>query len=300
MDRAGFENSMTTSFSGENAVFKIDAIKKLAFPCLLVAWLASPTAAHAATESRPATTSCATSLSSLNGWYGLLVAGATTGTSSTPKYLVGALLFNAAGGITGTHVYSGAGVTNAATGGYVVNTDCTVSITLNVGSSAAQVYTVAVKQSNEAVGIETDASAVATIDLQPQYATVTTGLNFTNSSLNGTYAASCYGPAGGYSDLNLVTYSNGTLAGTDPYNNGGTHIVANNPYSGSYTVNSDGTFAGSLTVDGTPFDFNGVISNSGAKVQYIYSGVSNGTATAAFASCSGKLSAPITFTATTG
>jgi hypothetical protein len=48
-------------------------------------------------------------------------------------------------------------------------------------------------------------------------------------------------------------------------------------------------------VDGTNFDFYGVISNLNAKVEYIYSGTTNGTATAAFASCVGKLAAPIKF-----
>jgi hypothetical protein len=145
------------------------------------------------------------------------------------------------------------------------------------------------------VVIETDANAVATIDLQPQYATVTTGLNFTGSSLNGTFAASCSGPAGSYTDLNLVTFKSGALAGTDPFNNGGTYQISNNAYSGNYTVNSDGTFSGSLTVDGSNFDFYGVISNVNAKVEYIYAGTANGAPTAAFASCVGKLAAPITF-----
>jgi hypothetical protein len=239
--------------------------------------------------------SCAASLGSLNGWYGMLVAGSTVGASVAPKYLTGALLFNGAGSISALHVYSGAAVDSAATGTYVVNADCTVTITLTVGGGTPQVFTVALRQSKQAVGIETDASAVATIDLQPQYATVTTGLNFTGSSLNGTFAASCSGPAGSYTDLNLATFKSGALAGTDPYNNGGTYQVSNNPYSGTYTVNSDGTFSGSLTVDGTNFDFYGVISNVNAKVEYIYSGTANGAATAAFASCVGKLAAPITF-----
>jgi hypothetical protein len=118
-------------------------------------------------------------------------------------------------------------------------------------------------------------------------------LNFTNSSLNGTFAASCIGPATQQSDLNLVTFSNGSLAGTDPYNNDGSAQTSNDPYTGTYTINSDGTFSGSLVVAGTPFDYYGVISNSGAKVEYIYSAVSNGTPTAAFASCTGKLAPPI-------
>ena len=231
--------------------------------------------------------SCPTTLGSLNGWYGVLVQGSTTGASPAAKYLTGALLFNGAGGISGSNIYSGAGAGQPATGSYVVNADCSLTINLTVGTSAAQVYTVGITAGNEAVGIETDGSAVATIDLQAQYATVTTGLNFTSSSLNGTYATSCYGPQGSYSDLNLVTFSNGTLSGTDPYNNNGSSAGANVPYTGTYTVNTDGTFSGALTVEGTPFDFYGVISAGGKEVEYIYSAVSNGVPTAAFSACAG-------------
>ena len=261
-------------------------LRKLALPCVALAWSLAPTGGQAAT--------CPATLASLNGWYGMLVSGASLGTSAGPKYLAGALLFNGSGSATATNVYSGAGVDSAATGTYVVNsTDCTVPLTLTVGSTTPQVFTVGIKQTGEAVGIEVDAIGVATIDLQPQYATPTTGLNFTNSSLNGTFAANCIGPASQQSDLNLVTFTNGSLAGTDPYNNGGSVQASNDPYTGTYTINSDGTFSGSLVVAGTPFDYYGVISNAGAKVEYIYSAVSNGTPTAAFASCTGKLAAPI-------
>jgi hypothetical protein len=261
-------------------------LRKLVLPCLVLAWSLAPAEGRAA--------ACPAKLASLNGWYGMLVSGASFGTAAGPKYLAGALLFNGSGSATATNVYSGAGVDSAATGTYVVNgTDCTVTLTLTVGSSTPQVFTLAIKQTGEGVGIEVDANGVATIDLQPQYATPTTGLNFTNSSLNGTFAASCIGPATQQSDLNLVTFSNGSLAGTDPYNNDGSAQTSNDPYTGTYTINSDGTFSGSLVVAGTPFDYYGVISNSGAKVEYIYSAVSNGTPTAAFASCTGKLAPPI-------
>lgn len=278
--------------SGDNDVTNVKALRKQAMPVLVLAGFLAPAIGHAAAATGP--TACAATLSSLNGWYGLLVSGATAGSTPTPKYLTGALLFNGAGAISGNNIYSGAGIDSAATGSYAVNTDCTVSINLSIGG-VAQAYTVAITQSNEAVGLETDSTAVARIDLQAQYSTVTTGLNFTNSSLNGTFAASCAGPIGAYSDLNVVSFSNGTLAGTDPYNNGGSVAVANNPYTGTYKVNTDGTFVGSISVDGTPFVVNGVISNSGTKIEYVYSGVTNGQTTAAFASCTGKLSPPITY-----
>jgi hypothetical protein len=89
------------------------------------------------------------------------------------------------------------------------------------------------------------------------------------------------------SDLNLETFSNGTLSGTDPFNNGGSYAVSNVPYTGSYTVNTDGSFAGSLVVEGTSFDFYGALSYQNSQVEYIYANVANGVATTAFAACIG-------------
>lgn len=263
-----------------------DLSRKLALPCIALAWFLIPTQGHAA---------CTTSLASLNGWYSVLISGATVGATPAPKYAAGALLFNGSGGITGSNVYSGAGVGSVASGSYALNSDCTLTLSLTIGGSAVQAYTVAMKQQNQAVGIETDASAVATIDLQAQYPTVTTALNFTSASLNGTYAASCDGPGSQQSDLNVATFTNGALKGTDPYNNGGGFAVSGVPYSGTYTVNTDGTFKGSLTVNGTPFNFYGVIAGAGTKIEYIYSAVTNGVPTAAFASCVGKLAAAVAF-----
>jgi len=252
----------------------------------------------------PTTSSCPTSLASLNGWYAVLINGTTL--PSTDKYLAGALLFNGAGGITGNNIYSGANVDSTATGNYVLNTDCTLTITLIIGSGTPQVYSVAVNTTGEAVGIETDSSAVAQIDLTPQYATPTTSLNFTSSSLNGTFALSCIGPSTSSSDLNLVTFTNGTISGTDPYNNGGgNYVVSNFPYTGTYTVNSDGTFKGVASVAGgaVAFPFYGVISSSNSVLQYIYSNQTNGVAGAAFSACSGgtalQPAAPFTLSAAT-
>jgi hypothetical protein len=260
----------------------IKPIRKLASALLVLAWFLHPAGAQAATPA-----ACTTSLASLNGWYAMLVSGTTLGTY-TGKYLAGALFFNGAGGITADNVYGSSGSDSTATGSYVLNGDCTLTLTLDIGTSPAQVYTVAVRHSsNEAVGIEVDASAVATIDLQAQYASYVTGLNFTDASANGTFAASCYGAIATSSDLNLATFSNGTVSGTDPYDNGGFFVVADNPYTGTYSVNSDGTLAGTATVDGTTFDFFGVISNSGSELEYFYTNVAGNVATNAFASCVG-------------
>jgi hypothetical protein len=207
----------------------------------------------------------------VHGWYGMLVTGTTLDAGA--KYLVGAILFDGVSGVTGNNVYGGGGFDGAVTGTYAANSDCTLTISMTIGSTAAQVYTVAVKTSNEAVGIEVDSSAVATIDLQAQYATYTPGLNFTASSANGVFTGACYGAAAVATDLNIATFSNGTVNGTDPSNDSGSFLAANNPYTGTYTVNSDGTFSGAVSVDGGTYDFFGVIANGGAELEYFYTPV---------------------------
>jgi CTP:phosphocholine cytidylyltransferase-like protein len=248
---------------------------RLVLSSFVLAWFIAPCTTHAA--------ACTTSTQSLYGWYGMLVSGTTTGVG--PKYLAGALLFDGAGGLTARNIYVSGSTSDTATGTYVLNSDCTLTLSITIGASAAQLYTVAVTSQNEALGIEVDSSAVATIDLTAQYATYTSGLNFNNSSANGLFVGSCYGPSSSSSDLNIVTFASGSLSGSDPYNNAGSFQAANNPYSGTYTVNSDGTLSGSLIVDGTNFDYFGVISNGGAEVQYFYTNVSNGAATGAFEAC---------------
>jgi hypothetical protein len=138
----------------------------------------------------------------------MLVSGTTTNVGQ--KYLAGAVLFDGAGGLTAQNVYGSGGTNQAATGTYVLNTDCTLTLSITIGSGAVQLYTVAVTSQNEALGIEVDSSAVATIDLTAQYATYTSGLNFNNSSANGLFVGVCYGPASSSSDLNIVTFTNGT------------------------------------------------------------------------------------------
>jgi hypothetical protein len=243
----------------------IRSIRRFSAALLALAFLA-PVASHAA--------ACTVTAASLKGWYGLLVAGQTTASTPVAKFQSGAVLFDGVSSLSGSNIYGSAGSRSSLSGTYSVNSDCTITISATVGGVTTS-YTVALKATGEAVGIETDAAAVSTISLKPQYATYTTGLNFTTSSLNGTFAASCGGFVGAYSDLNLVVFNNGSLSGTDPYNNDGSFLAANNPYSGTYTVNSDGTFAGSLTVGGTPFNYYGVITTSNTVVEYFYVNASN-------------------------
>jgi hypothetical protein len=190
--------------------------------------------------------------------------------------------FDGVKSIKGANIFGAAGARNALTGSYSVNSDCTVALAIKVnGKSYA--FTVALKASGEAAGIEVDKSAVATIVLKPQMTT-----SFTNASINGTYAVSCGGFLGAYSDVNVVTFTNGSLSGTDPFNNAGNFAVANNPYTGSYSVNTDGTFSGSAMAGGAVFDFFGVLSNSNAQIQYFYTNDSNGSPTNAFNACTGR------------
>jgi hypothetical protein len=248
-------------------------ISKLSASLVLLSWAVG---GHAATSS------CAVSTASLKGSYGLLISGQTTASTPKTEYYAGAVTFDGVKSISGANIYGSAGAHNSLTGSYSVNSDCTVAISINIGGTS-YAYTVALKATGEAAGIEVDKSAVSTITLKPQMTSA-----FTNASLNGQYTASCGGFLGAYSDLNLVTFNNGTLSGTDPFNNAGNFAVANIPYTGSYTVNSDGTFSGSVLVEGTVFDYFGVISNSNSQVQYFYTNDSNGSPTNAFSSCTGR------------
>jgi hypothetical protein len=205
----------------------------------------------------------------LLGYYGILVGGTGQNVWGQSN-LSGSVYFDGAGGLSSTNVNGGiaAGFANTtATGTYTINSDNTISITMYLaGQSAPQTYVVAVSQSgNAAAGIETDGTAVAMIDLQSQLQLPGTPYNL--SSLQGTYSASC----GGYEvDLNWVTFDgNGhILASVDAYDDGN---FGDNPYTGTYTVNSDGTFIGNF--DGpiyNVFTMTGVLENGTAEMEYTY------------------------------
>jgi hypothetical protein len=204
----------------------------------------------------------------LLGYYGILVGG--TGENVWGRdNLSGSVYFDGAGGLTSTNLNGGlaSGFSNTtATGTYTVNSDNTISITLHLaGQDVPQTYVVAASSGKAASGIETDGTAVATIDLQSQLQPPGTTYNL--SSLQGTYSASC----GGYEvDLNWVTFDgNGhILASVDAYDDG---YYGDNPYTGTYTVNSDGTFIGNF--DGpiyNVFTMTGVLDNGTAEMEYSY------------------------------
>ena len=208
-------------------------------------------------------------LASLSGWYGFVV-GQAPPAGWGGKYLSGAIFFDGAGGLSGTNVNGGILGQNAntsVTGSYAVNGDNTISITMNLaGQSNPQTYLVGIAEAgNEALGIETDGTTLATIDIQSQLQTPTTP--YTLASLNGNYAASCTG----YEvDLNYTNFDgNGNIyASVDAYDDGG---YGDNPYTGTYTVNADGTFTANFFGDiYNVFTLTGVIENGTGEIEFTY------------------------------
>ncbi|MGB8831976.1 MAG: chitobiase/beta-hexosaminidase C-terminal domain-containing protein, partial [Candidatus Sulfotelmatobacter sp.] len=217
----------------------------------------------------------------LNGWYGILISGGTNGGSG--EYYSGAVNFNGACGLSGTNINGGIGTAitdTSVTGTYGQNSDGTYNLTLNLANQSSPLtFTIGVSSSGtKAVGIESDNTSAATIDIESQLTTLTGG--YSTSSLTGTYSVSCSGSG---VDLNYVTFDgNGNLNGVDPYDNNGSQ--GNSPYSGTYSVNSDGTFSGSLTGSYSPYSFTGVIDNGVTEIQYTYNQSGNGGVVA----CSGR------------
>jgi hypothetical protein len=220
---------------------------------------------------------------SLSGWYGMLVNGGG-------KYLEGAVYFDGNCNLSGSNItggVSGQYATTSVTGTYGENADGSFGIIMNLaGQTTPQTYTIGVSESgNKARGLESDNTVSATIDLQSQLTTLTSGYN--TASLAGTYAASCFN--GSVAHLNYVTFDGkGDVSGFDYYDIGGT-IGTSMPYAGSYTVNSDGTFSGVLTGNYSGYTFNGVIDNGVSEIDYIYELSGSGVL-----SCVGKQSTTTT------
>jgi hypothetical protein len=230
----------------------------------------------------------------LTGSYSLNVAGANT--SGVPKYLSGVVSFNGACAISGTALVGEPGVPAAfnasVTGSYAQNADGTVSLSLNLPNvSAAETYVVYISQiSGDALGEETDPSAVATIGLKPQVAGKNPPLSYSNTTLQGQWTASCRGAAGSFSDLNVFSGDgNGNLVnGIDDSNNNAQFF--DEPYTGTYAVQANGVVTGNVTVAGSVYDFAGAVSTNGNVFDYVYT-----TPTAnpqAFIGCTAERVAP--------
>jgi Chitobiase/beta-hexosaminidase C-terminal domain len=219
--------------------------------------------------------------SALNGWYGVLIAGSTN--NNAGEYFSGALDFNGACGLTGNNFNGGIGINvsdTSVTGSYGQNSDGTYDLTLNLANqSTPMTFIIGVSASgNKAVGIESDGTAVATIDVESQLTTLIGG--YSTSSLTGTYSLSCSGSG---VDLNYISFDGmGNLNGVDPYDNGGSQ--GNSPFSGTYSVSSDGTFSASLTGSYSQYTFTGVIDNGLTEIQYTYNQAGLGGVVA----CSGR------------
>jgi len=215
---------------------------------------------------------------SFSGWYGMLVSGGG-------KYLSGALYFDGNCNVSGSNVSGSSGgqyVTSGASGSYGQNSDGTFTITLNFAGQPTQTYMVGVSESgNKARGLESDGSVMATIDVQSQLTTLTSG--YSAASLNGAYVASCYG--GSEADLDYLTFDGeGNLSGVDHYDNSGGQ--GSSPVNGTYIVNGDGTFSGSLAGS---YSFAGVIENGISEIEYTYYVSGSGGVMA----CVGRQSTPV-------
>jgi hypothetical protein len=234
-----------------------------------------------------ASTKPTVALTSMYGWYGLLIAGPSATAGAGGKYLTGALYFDGKGNISGYNVNGGINgtVSNTnVTGTYVANTSGATAGTLTINlklanQTALQTYVVSVRQTAfEVVGIETDGTAIATIDLQSQI--VFWSNSFNNSALSGTFAAVCTGNPGNYAQMNYVTFDGkGNLQGIDPYDDNNVEGV--NPFSGTYTVNSDGTFSAKTA---PTVSITGVIDTFYTEIEYTY----NVTGQGEIMSCVGK------------
>ena len=197
------------------------------------------------------------------GGYGVLVSGYDTSTLAT-KFLTGVISIDAHCTITGevTGGFGGATTSSSVTGTYAVNSDGTGTITLNLANDPV-IETFAVSLThvqNGAIGLESDASAAATITVTRQV----TAPPYDLTSIAGVFAASCYSAFG--SDLNLLTFDGvGNVTGVDVSGING--IQTTNSVGGSYMMNADGSFVISLTNGAV---MNGVISNVNKLISYSY------------------------------
>ena len=202
------------------------------------------------------------------GHYGFVVGGAIQGNRNAGEFLSGTLNFDGVGGFTGNANgdVAGQNANASVTGSYVANSDNTFSVTMHLsGQAATQTFIVGMSESgNEAAGIETDGSAVTTIDFQNQFWPSATP-PYSKASLNGSYSASCWGQE---VDLNWVTFDgNGNLFGVDPYDVGS---FGSSPYTGFYAVNADGTFSGGFFSNYSLYTMTGVIDNVTGEIEYTY------------------------------
>jgi hypothetical protein len=254
----------------ENGLLRLP-VRLFALAGLAAAALCAPLQAKAA----------CTGGATLSGSYGVLVSGATA--ANVPKYLDGVITFNGACGLSGevTIGEPGKATQNFATiaGTYTTNADGTIGLSLSLPNvSAVETYVVGYSAVfGEALGEETDSSAIATIDLKPQtFPNPATASTYSNASLKGTWTAACIGAGGGFSDLNYFVFDGtsnssgvGNITnGVDDSNNNAAFY--DTPYTGTYAVAANGVLGGNVVVAGTNYGFTGVIDNNGNEIQYVF------------------------------
>ncbi len=248
--------------------------------------LAAPSVAHAACVGG----------STLSGYYGMEVNGQTP--NGTGKFLNGVVYFNGTCALQVTATIGENQTVNSFVtflGTYTTNPDNTIAITFTPpGAAAPETYSVVFTPVfNEAIGIETDNSANASIDIKAQLYPAYGNHNvYNNASIKGTWAAVCSGAQGVDSDLNFVTFDGstsylgvfGNVTGinnsSDQYNNLEVSVA------GPYGVNSNGTFGGYTVAGSATVGFSGVIDNNLNEIQYNIS--TAGSTGFDYESCIGK------------
>ncbi|WP_263374514.1 hypothetical protein [Granulicella aggregans] len=262
--RANLANGIQTSSTRK---FR-SATRLLTFAAIAAFGLASTSSASAACNGG----------STLKGRFGVLVSGGTK--AGAGKYVDGTMTFDGACGVNGFVSVGENGTVNnfiSVTGSYNTNADNTISLSLAL-PNGTETYDIGFSPIfGEAIGVETDGTAYATIDLKPQTAKVVSSApvtTYNNATLKGTWAAACTAGSPGQVDLNYITIDGSTSNyGTFGNVTGVDHIYQAQfgiqPIAGQYAVLSDGTFGGSLTVAGAyPFGFTGSISSNGNELQY--------------------------------
>ncbi len=240
--------------------------------------LAAPSVAHAA----------CTGGSTLYGYYGFQVSGQTL--NGVGKFLNGVVYFNGSCALQANATIGENGTVQSFVtwlGTYNTNADGTIALSFTLpGASAPETYSVAFSPVfNEALGTESDMSAVASIDIKAQnYPASGNHYVYTNAQLKGTFAASCTGTNYPFGELNLVTFDGstvnygafGNVGGVNDSNDEASYGVG--AISGMYGVNSIGNFGGYVVVNGVYAGFSGVLDNSLNEIQYTLSTAgANGT-----------------------
>jgi hypothetical protein len=228
-----------------------------------------PAVAHAACSGGP----------TLSGYYGMQVAGRTPGGNG--KFLNGTVYFNGACALQALATIGENGSVNSFVtwlGTYGTNADGTITLSFTLpGGAAPETYDVAFSPVlNEALGTETDSSAVASIEIKAQGAPASVN-HYSNASLKGTFASSCSGTNLAYGEVSLLTFDGsnssggyGNITGVNHSNDAFTFSAAS--VTGFYGVGQSGAFGGEVLLNGVPFaGFSGTIDNNLNEIQFTLS-----------------------------